>query len=1035
MLSFPSPSTYQAQKCFVTYGVMGHLDPKQPPSKGKPWTTLTGQDFIYRADLILPQEAFEAVQAQLVQNRPAPGFKRVIMSLHDILSGPFFTEYIKKGDILMLSEGRRGIDNVFSLKGGLLTMFLDKESYERAGLVGKPDGVKGKRNLKPRWVVEFDLTSPSMFPGKKGFDRLIYASKNALSSPITWLFSNLSATIIPSSFLSVASRPSSSTKSLAASTVSTTKSAVSPSSSLRDAAGMEVPYVSQDVQENTDLIRALENATSGKKGGIRVKKTRFDVADSPNRIQVDSWRFQDFDYKKRDLPTYARGLFTTRTENGTQEIAVRGYDKFFNVGEVYETRWENIKTRTKGPYELTLKENGCIIFVSGLEDGTLLVCSKHSTGDRSDVNVSHASAGEQRLERQLERMGKTRQDLAQELRKRNVTAVAELCDDTFEEHILAYGPDKAGLYLHGMNLNVPQFVTYSSPLVQRFADDWGFVKVGLMVMDTIDEVKAFLEACAETGAHDGRDIEGFVIRCKMSYDPTKMPYEDWFFKFKFEEPYLMYRQWRECTKALISGKPPKFKKHAKITEEYLQYARQRLAADRNLGKLYNQNHGIIALRNDFLEFKHLKGSDAANFEQLYGGGDKAEVTRDIILVPIATIGCGKTTIALALTHLFGWGHIQNDNIAGAKRPPRFTKALLTELDERPAVFADRNNAQRREREQLITDVKMQHINARLVALHFVHDRIDDIRRVTQERVFDRGDNHQTIQAATDMGKVRGIMEGFINRFEPCDPEKSPDNGFDAVISLDPAKASRENLEIVVKELHRLYPKFVATVPSAEEMDSAIQVALEGYKPDLRHTIPDRTSKNKKSQNKDQPAKQQKKKQLEYMSVDVPTKDVLNALEKTFAAAGPEQSRFFKQLQGQRRVQPHFHVTLMHRASANDHPELWARYMFAHDTQGAVHADGRLDDLGVQLERVVYDDRLMAIVVRLVPSKDTSEWQCVNRVAHITVGTRDESVKPKESNDLLARWLGQGSGPETKIGELLIDGKPVLKGVVKGVLSR
>ncbi len=30
-------------------------------------------------------------------------------------------------------------------------MFLDRETYERAGLVGKPHGVKGKRGLKPRW--------------------------------------------------------------------------------------------------------------------------------------------------------------------------------------------------------------------------------------------------------------------------------------------------------------------------------------------------------------------------------------------------------------------------------------------------------------------------------------------------------------------------------------------------------------------------------------------------------------------------------------------------------------------------------------------------------------------------------------------------------------------------------------------------------------------------------------------------------------------------------------------------------------------
>ncbi len=34
---------------------------------------------------------------------------------------------------------------------GILTIYLEKEVYERAGLVGKPHGVKGQRGLKPRW--------------------------------------------------------------------------------------------------------------------------------------------------------------------------------------------------------------------------------------------------------------------------------------------------------------------------------------------------------------------------------------------------------------------------------------------------------------------------------------------------------------------------------------------------------------------------------------------------------------------------------------------------------------------------------------------------------------------------------------------------------------------------------------------------------------------------------------------------------------------------------------------------------------------
>ncbi|KAK3352923.1 fungal tRNA ligase phosphodiesterase domain-containing protein [Lasiosphaeria hispida] len=815
----------------------------------------------------------------------------------------------------------------------------------------------------------------------------------------------------------------------------------------KDAAGMRIPYVSQDVQETADLVRSLEDAAK-KKGGFSVKKTKYAVAGSPDGIQVDSWRFQDYDYKRQDLPTYSRGLFTTRSKHGVPEIVIRGYDKFFNTDEVHETKWDNILTRTKGPYELTLKENGCIIFVSGLEDDTLLVCSKHSTGDRNDATASHASAGERRLEIQLQRLGKTKQDLARELRKRNATAVAELCDDGFEEHILAYGPDKAGLYLHGININIPEFMTYPSPLVQQFAEDWGFVKTGLIVIDDVTEVKAFLEEAAETGAHDGRDVEGFVIRCKMTHDTEKKAFQDWFFKYKFEEPYLMYRQWRECTKALIMGKQPRYKKHTKITEEYLLYARKRLAADRALAKLYSQNHGIIRLRNDFLEFKNMKGADAANFEELYGAGASSDVTRDIILVPIATIGCGKTTIALALNHLYGWGHIQNDNITGPKRPPRFTKMLLDELDERPAVFADRNNAQKHERKQLITDVKIQHAKARLVALHFVHNDIETIRKVTQARVFDRGDNHQTIQAASDMNKVRGIMEGFLARFEPCDAEREPDAGFDAVIDLDPASGSRENLEIVIKELHRIYPKFVSAIPSGEEMDEAITAALKGYKPDLRHAIPDRGPKNKnpKPQQQQTPT-QPKKKKLEYMSVDLPTKGVLSALEKTFTAAGPEKARFFKLLQGTRRLQPKFHVTLMHRASSKDNPELWDRYTRINDAEGSNSPDGKLGEMEVLLERVVYDDRIMSIVARLVPSAEDAninpdgsgparpKWECINKVAHITVGTRDDSVKPRESNDLLARWLDQGGGPETKIGDLVIEGKPLLKGVIRGVLSR
>ncbi|KAH8652777.1 RNA ligase-domain-containing protein [Tricladium varicosporioides] len=800
-----------------------------------------------------------------------------------------------------------------------------------------------------------------------------------------------------------------------------------------------VPYAPQDVQEVQTLLKNLDAGTRKDKAKktYSCKTNQFDIEGSPENLSVSSWRFQDWDYKRDDLPTYARGLFTGKNERGQPEISVRGYDKFFNTEEVNATKWRNIENNTKGPYELSLKENGCIIFISGLHDGTLLVCSKHSTGSRTD-GLSHAKAAEKWVDKHLATVGKTRADLAKDLRRRNATAVAELCDDDFEEHILAYGKDIAGLYLHGININLPEFMTYSGPQVQAFADEWGFRKTDFLVLDDIEITKKFLEEVAETGHYNGRDVEGFVIRCKarITYNG---PYTDWFFKYKFEEPYLMYRQWRECTKALISGRSPRFRKHVKITEEYLLYARMRLAQNPQLGKQYQQNHGIIRLRDDFLKEKNLKGSDIIREEYAQMGGKDEEVTRNIILVPIATLGCGKTTLAVALTHLFGWGHVQNDNITGKGRPPRFTREVLAQLEEKPVVLADRNNAQKHERQQIIGDVQATHPHVRLVALNFVHtpETIAKIRQVTQERVFSRGDNHQTIQAATDQNKVLGIMEGFIHRFEPLNAYTSPDDGFDFVVELNPAVDSRENLETLIGQLHNQYPKLFTDMPTSDDLDEAINIALSDYKPDIRHEIGDRGPRNKNAGKKPhqqvkaplQPESVRKPRPLEYISVNLPKSIILETLEEAFASISSSKARFFRQLQETRRVQPEFHVTLIHRASSKQMPELWARY---DGLRGGLDGwDNKLGSCRIALERIVWNDRIMAIVARIVDP----DWECANEIAHITVGTRGEDVKPKESNDLLKQWRQMGSGDASGIGEVAVGGEVIVEGTVKAVLSR
>lgn len=47
MLGFPE-GTKNDPKCYVTHGVMGHLDPEQPPVKRKPFAAILNHDFVHK---------------------------------------------------------------------------------------------------------------------------------------------------------------------------------------------------------------------------------------------------------------------------------------------------------------------------------------------------------------------------------------------------------------------------------------------------------------------------------------------------------------------------------------------------------------------------------------------------------------------------------------------------------------------------------------------------------------------------------------------------------------------------------------------------------------------------------------------------------------------------------------------------------------------------------------------------------------------------------------------------------------------------
>ncbi|CDM36796.1 Ribonuclease P, Rpp40 [Penicillium roqueforti FM164] len=173
------------EKCFTTITQLpAFINPKQVPSKRSPFSTIQNHAFVHSVEVILPKEFYSQIKPSLETKLEKPRYARVFMTPSALLEHEFFNTYIKSGNILMISEGRSGSDNVFTLKDG-------KEIYERTGLTGKPFRSGGRKHAKERFLVELNLRLPSMLHGKKGFERIVWAFTNVLTQSMAWLFHDL----------------------------------------------------------------------------------------------------------------------------------------------------------------------------------------------------------------------------------------------------------------------------------------------------------------------------------------------------------------------------------------------------------------------------------------------------------------------------------------------------------------------------------------------------------------------------------------------------------------------------------------------------------------------------------------------------------------------------------------------------------------------------------------------------------------------------------------------------------------------------
>ncbi|KAJ2125633.1 trna ligase [Coemansia sp. RSA 720] len=720
-------------------------------------------------------------------------------------------------------------------------------------------------------------------------------------------------------------------------------------------------------------MRELGSVTPASKRIVRHTKHEFDGR------EVTSWKCSEFLYKKDPcpLPTQARGLFTSK-DDGEDAIVARGYDKFFNVGEVPHTKWKWIEENTRGPYELTVKENGCLILAAGMDDRTLLVTSKHA------VHVEHARVGRQWVDRHLSRVGRTSDELAAFLHANNATAVFELCDDSFEEHILEYPERTRGLYLHGINRNSAELDTWPSAQVTQVAHDFGFHPTQCFEFSNCTEAREFADKVRSDHVLDGRAIEGFVVRCQKQSDAVFM------FKIKYDEPYLMFREWREITNRIVGDKP--YRTTYPMSKAYAMWVKEQRKVDGDAFSEFSKQQGIISARKRFLEHYHQHGGSESVFEQT---GDIK-----VLLMPVASIGCGKTTVALALTRLFDFGHVQNDNITTKKNPRGvFHRNILREFDSHDFVIADRNNHLPLLRQTLTTAVREELVNCRVVALYWDHSRADDkdILRHTVDRVVQRGEEHQSLTPKRTPD-FRKVMNGFVRMFAPLDRDAESDRLVDDVIELDPLADSTQNLRTVIDALCGMYPDALKR-PSDEEITRAVEYAMT-VKPTVQKNVG--SSRDGKPKREPKPV---------FFGL-VPRINIGQWLEQTMASgASWDVCRQMLQNGSHDRA---YHITVAHVAATKG-TRAKAIYegcvdLFKHSTDIVVDcvADYVVCNGSVMALRVKTLDAAGYTQLPRVLIKNGSKLATANAIPHITLSV-GEGAKAVHANDMLQQVFGPNNG--------------------------
>lgn len=226
--------------------------------------------------------------------------------------------------------------------------------------------------------------------------------------------------------------------------------------------------------------------------------------------RVSSFNFTKQAFEKSEwdsITNKARGLYIDTVD---YKIVARSYDKFFNINERPETKFNNLRYKLQFPVTVYVKENGFLGIVGwNPETEDLLITSKSSpTGEFSGylAKALYSIYGEE-----------TMQKIKDYIKEHEVSFVFECCDMVNDPHIIEY-PESKVVLLDVIKNQVEYDKLPYNELVSLAND------IGLIVKEKACEITSwedffvwYNEVTSEDYMYNGENIEGFVIEDSVGY--------------------------------------------------------------------------------------------------------------------------------------------------------------------------------------------------------------------------------------------------------------------------------------------------------------------------------------------------------------------------------------------------------------------------------------------------------------------------------------------------------------------------------------